>query len=157
MFIARLLLAPYAVALGLIVWLPAAEASRATGIVFATARYVSDVTGFDSGATSTTFEFLANIVLFVPLGLLVTIAWPRTRPWVVVLLGLVLSVTIEAVQMMLPSRFPTLSDVIANTVGAGVGWLIARTIARAVVRAVVRDRHRVRDADAPRPTVGAVS
>lgn len=96
-------------------------------------------------------------MLFVPLGLLVTIAWPRTRAWVVVLLGLVLSVTIETVQMMLPSRFPTLSDVIANTVGAGVGWLIARTIARAVVRAVVRDRHRVRDADAPRPTVGAVS
>lgn len=118
---ARLLLIPYAIALGLIVWLPASEASKATGIVFAIARWVSGLTDLDPITTSTVFEFLANIVLFVPLGLLVTAAWPGVRPWRVVLLGFAVSVTIELVQMLLPSRCPTISDVIANTVGTVIG------------------------------------
>ena len=122
---ARLLLAPYAVALGLVVWLPASEASKATGVVFAIAKWVSELAGIDPTTTSTVLEFLANIVLFVPLGLLVAVAWPRLRPWRVVLLGFAVSFTIELVQTLLPSRFPTISDVIANTVGAALGWAAA--------------------------------
>lgn len=70
---ARVLLIPYAMTLGLIVWLPASEASKATGIVFLVASWVSELTGLDPATSSTLFEFLANIVLFVPLGLLVAL------------------------------------------------------------------------------------
>ena len=132
---ARLLLIPYAITLGLIVWLPASEASKAVEIVFVIARWVSELTGIDPTTSSIVFEFLANIVLFVPLGVLVAVAWPRARPWSVVLVGFAVSVTIELVQMLLPSRFPTISDVIANTVGAAVGCLLAQDI-RASTRSV---------------------
>lgn len=103
--IARFLPIPYAIALALIVWLPASEASKATGIVFASARWVSDLTGVDEGTTSTVFEFLANIALFVPLGVLISFAWPRLRPWMVALLGFAVSVTIELVQVLLLAGF----------------------------------------------------
>lgn len=127
---ARVLLVPYVIALALIVWLPATAASKATGIVVHLARYVSAHTGIALGTTYPVFEFLANIALFVPLGLLLVAAWPRSNAWVVLLLGYSASVTIELVQTLLPSRFPTLSDVIANTLGTAIGCLIARVFVR---------------------------
>nr|WP_281370332.1 VanZ family protein [Microbacterium pseudoresistens] len=69
----------------------------------------------------TIMEFLANVALFVPLGLLLALAWPRLRMWLIIIAGLVASSTIELVQMTLPSRFPTLSDVAANTLGTAIG------------------------------------
>ncbi|UNK70110.1 VanZ family protein [Microbacterium sp. H1-D42] len=123
---ARILLAPYAIALALIVWLPAAEASKVTGIAFRIARFVSERSGISLTTSYTVFEFLANIALFVPLGLLLVAARPRSSAWVVLLLGYSASVTIELVQTLLPSRYPTLSDVVANTLGTAIGCLIAR-------------------------------
>ncbi len=123
---ARILLIPYLIALGLIVWLPASEASKATGIVFAFARWVSELTSLDRTTSATVFEFLANIVLFVPLGLLLVIAFSRAETWGVLLIGYSVSATIELMQTVLPSRYPTLSDVLANTLGTAIGCLLAR-------------------------------
>lgn len=120
---ARILLIPYLIALGLIVWLPASEASKATGIVFAFARWVSELTSLDRTTSATVFEFLANIVLFVPLGLIVSLSWPGHPLWGVALLGCVVSITIELIQLLLPSRVTTISDVVANTTGAACGAL----------------------------------
>ncbi|BDZ39205.1 VanZ family protein [Microbacterium suwonense] len=126
--IARVALVPYAIALGLIVWLPASAASKVTDVVFRFARFVSAHTPVPLGLSYTVFEFLANIALFVPLGLLLVAAWPRANAWVVLLLGYATSVTIELVQTLLPSRFTTLSDVIANTLGTAIGCVIARML-----------------------------
>lgn len=125
---ARIALVPYAIVLALIVWLPASAASKITGIAFRIARFVSAHTDIPLGMSYTVFEFLANIALFVPLGLLLVAAWPRANAWVVLLLGYTSSATIELVQTLLPSRFPTLSDVIANTIGTAIGCLIARLL-----------------------------
>jgi len=114
---------PYGIALGLIVWLPASEASKATGIVFEIARWVSELTGIDPTTASTVFEFLANIVLFVPLGLLVSVAWPRMSWWLTMLTGLVTTLVIEVVQTMMPSRVPAVSDVVGNAAGTAIGAL----------------------------------
>lgn len=127
---ARVMLAPYAVVLALIVWLPASAASQVTGIVFRFARFVSAHTDISLTTSYTVFEFLANIALFVPLGLLLVAAWPRANAWIVVLLGYAASATIELVQTLLPSRFPTLSDVIANTIGTAIGCLLVRAVMR---------------------------
>lgn len=121
---ARILLVPYAMAVALIVWLPASIASRVTGLAFRLARWVA--VHFDIGLSTsyTVFEFLANIALFVPLGILLVVGWPRWSPWLVILLGYAASATIELVQSLLPSRFPTLSDVVANTLGTIGGVLL---------------------------------
>ena len=124
--IARVMLVPYAIAVALIVWLPATAASKVTGIAFRLARYVSEHSGISLTTSYAVFEFLANIALFVPLGLLLVAAWPRSNAWVVLLLGYSASATIELVQTMLPSRYPTLSDVVANTIGTAIGCLAIR-------------------------------
>lgn len=141
--VARVLLVPYTVALALIVWLPATAASKVTGIVFRIARYVSEHSGISLSTSYTVFEFLANIALFVPLGLLLVAAWPRSNAWIVLLLGYSASATIELVQTLLPSRYPTLSDVIANALGTAIGCLMARML---VARRPSRPRY-VEDAE----------
>lgn len=124
--IARVMLLPYVVTVALIVWLPATAASKVTGIVFRLAGYVSEHSGISLTTSYTVFEFVANIALFVPLGLLLVAAWPRSNAWVVLLLGYSASATIELVQTLLPSRYPTLSDVVANTIGTAIGCLAVR-------------------------------
>lgn len=124
--IARVLLVPYAIGMALIVWLPASIAGRVTSIAFRLAQYVSENFGIALSTSYTVFEFLANIALFVPFGLLLAAAWPRTSPWMVILIGYAASATIELVQTLLPSRYPTLSDVIANTLGTIIGCVVAR-------------------------------
>lgn len=121
--IARVLLAPYLVAVGLIVFLPAPEAGRITGLVEILADLVA-TWGVPREPAAVAFEFLANIVLFVPFGLLVSLAWPRWSPWLVIGLGCCTSIAIELVQFALPTRFPTVSDVVANTTGAAIGFLL---------------------------------
>lgn len=124
--IARVLLVPYLIALALIVWLPGEDASQVTGIVGTFAEWISGWFGISFDEAYAPLEFLANIALFVPFGLLLTASAPRMSWWGATLAGCASSVLIEVVQILLPTRFPTLSDVIANTAGAALGWLLWR-------------------------------
>lgn len=75
-------------------------------------------------------EAVANVVLFVPFGLLVGLLMAARR-WLVVPAGLLLSSLIETGQrLFLPDRVPSVQDVILNTLGACVGWLVLTATAR---------------------------
>jgi glycopeptide antibiotics resistance protein len=93
------------------------------------------------GLTYSATEFLANIALFVPFGILVSLVWPRRRPWAVIALGLATSGAIELTQLLfLPHRVSDARDLVANTLGAAVGvaaLLIARRPSRATEPAPV--------------------
>ncbi|MBG6056129.1 VanZ family protein [Salinibacterium sp. CAN_S4] len=71
-------------------------------------------------------EFSANIVLFVPLGVLLTLQF--RRPAVGVIASILVSVGVELAQLVIPFRQATVRDVIANMIGAVIGamvvWLI---------------------------------
>ncbi|MCT9001931.1 VanZ family protein [Microbacterium memoriense] len=70
-------------------------------------------------------EFAANILLFVPLGLLLTLILVRNR-WLVLPVAFLATVTIECVQaLLLDARTPSVLDIVANTAGACIGILIA--------------------------------
>ncbi len=73
-------------------------------------------------------EFPANVLLFVPMGLLLTLL--VRRPWSGALVAVLLSVCAELVQTLLPARVASLRDVIANAlgavIGAGMAWLVIR-------------------------------
>ncbi|WP_394550988.1 VanZ family protein [Agromyces sp. MMS24-JH15] len=125
--VARVALAPYLVALGFIVFLPAREAGRITGIVGVLADAVATV-GVPREPAAIVFEFLANIALFVPLGLLLPLAWPRLGPITVIVAGCALSTGIELIQLAIPSRVSTISDVVANTAGTALGYLVATVL-----------------------------
>ncbi len=79
--------------------------------------------------TYTGVEAGANVLMFVPFGVLVGLL--VARPWAVVLLGAATSALIETVQLALPTRVSTVQDVVMNTLGAAVGVAALALAARA--------------------------
>lgn len=75
-------------------------------------------------------EFLANVVIFMPFGLLL-VATLRRRGTLALLIAVGVSVGMEAGQaMFLLERTPSLLDVVANTAGAAIGIVIALDLLR---------------------------
>jgi glycopeptide antibiotics resistance protein len=74
----------------------------------------------------TRLEVLANVLVFIPLGILAFVLLPR-RIWPLALfVGPALSLAIEAAQRIaLPHRAPTVADVLANSAGATIGVVLA--------------------------------
>lgn len=92
-------------------------------------------------------EFTANIVMFVPLGFFAALLLPLGRAWLAALLGAGFSAAVEIAQLaLLPERFASVLDVVANTTGAGVGVGLA-VLLRVCVAA--RDRRLLREAGIP--------
>ncbi|NDB10919.1 MAG: hypothetical protein EBX54_03135 [Betaproteobacteria bacterium] len=81
----------------------------------------------------TWFDLLSNVALYLPLGLLLALnrAPPRRAGLgLALLVGALLSLTIEAAQSYLPQRVPSLLDLAANTLGALIGGLLAAGLRR---------------------------
>ncbi len=75
-------------------------------------------------------EFGANVLLFVPFGMLLPLAWPAIRR-VVVPLALAATVAIESAQaVFLAERTMSVRDVVANVLGAAIGFALAWLIER---------------------------
>jgi glycopeptide antibiotics resistance protein len=71
-------------------------------------------------------EFSANIVMFIPIGVLVTLLLPARAWWLAVLVCPSLSVAIELTQAVaLDARVATVRDVVANSFGAFLGIIAA--------------------------------
>jgi VanZ family protein len=74
------------------------------------------------------WEILANILLYVPLGLAMTAYCCSRRMYIQSILIVVLvtcfsiSYFCEVLQCFLPSRFPSWRDVASNTMGGILGW-----------------------------------
>lgn len=76
-------------------------------------------------------EIVANVVLFVPMGLLGMILVRRSRWWHWLLIGAAASGVIELVQLTaLPGRTGSWRDVVTNAAGAALGGLAAHALAR---------------------------
>lgn len=73
-------------------------------------------------------DTIANIALFVPLGVLIG-AWlgrrrGRRAQWRAILLFAAISAGFETLQLFVPARQPSIDDVIANTLGGALGLLL---------------------------------
>jgi hypothetical protein len=78
---------------------------------------------------------LLNIILFMPLGALLTLAGvPRSWNW---LSGAVMSTLIEGAQLFIPGRDSSVDDVLTNTTGTILGSLVAVAVL-AWLRGLVR-------------------
>ena len=69
-------------------------------------------------------ERLANVALFAPAGLLLCSVLPGVSRLLVWLLCVAASMSVEAVQVLLPERQPTPVDVVTNAIGAALGVLL---------------------------------
>ena len=70
-------------------------------------------------------ENIMNVVVFVPVGLLLGIAFKQVSWWKALLIGCEISVTIESLQFFFMRGFSEVDDVMHNTVGCVMGFLIA--------------------------------
>lgn len=109
-----------------------------SAIVLAIADWLRAVAGISSFGAGW-IEFGANILMFAPLGFLLTLLF--RRPLYGVLLALALSVGAEIAQIVIPSRVPTFRDILANALGAAIGAALAWLM---VLR---RERRAGRDAE----------
>ncbi len=86
-----------------------------------------------SAVTRSNVEIGLNVLLFVPLGVLGLVLWPRLRWWGWALVGVALSGFIEGFQgAFLPGRVSSPTDVVANTAGALLGALAVVVAVREV-------------------------
>lgn len=90
-------------------------------------------------------EALANVLLFIPLGLLAAALLPVRRWWLAVLLCAALTAGVEGFQdLFLPGRQGDARDVLLNSCGAFLGAAAVATVRR--LAAARRRRRRASDA-----------
>ena len=129
--IARVVLTVYGISLALIALWPVPVDSGAGGLLRRVTRVLPAL-------TYARIEFSANILLFVPLGVLLMLI--LRRRYLILPIAIATTVAIECSQgLLLDKRTPSLLDIIANTAGACVGMLIIAAVeswrARAEARA----------------------
>jgi VanZ family protein len=117
----RAWLAVYAVVLALIAFWP-------THVDEGMGPFLQAVTAAVPILTYPRIEFGANILLFVPLGVLLMLIL-RQR-YLIMPIALTVTVSIESIQSLMgPARTASVHDVLANTTGAAVGTLVVAATA----------------------------
>jgi hypothetical protein len=86
-------------------------------------------------------EFLANIALFVPIGMFLLLLFGAGGWWLAAIGSFAMTAVIETVQQQIPGRVSDDRDLMANTVGALIGIVIALVL---TLPATIRRRERKR-------------
>ncbi|MEX1077689.1 MAG: VanZ family protein [Homoserinimonas sp.] len=116
--------------LALVGWLtlgPQPLDSTGRGFLHRAIRFISGDNTLD-WITYALVEFVANIVLFVPVGVLFVLMLGWRRWWLAAVLGIALTAAIEFAQVFLPNRVTDPRDVISNSVGAVIGVALVLTV-----------------------------
>ncbi len=86
-------------------------------------------------------EFLANVALFVPVGMFLLLLVGTRLWWVAVTASFALTTFIEVAQRSIPGRVPDEQDVLANGLGAVIGALVALVLTLPAALRRRRQRH----------------
>ena len=92
-------------------------------------------------------EFLANIALFVPVGMFLLLLAGTRLWWVALTASFAMTTFIEIAQGSIPGRVPDERDLMANGLGAVIGVLVALVL----TLPAALSRHRQRRATTTRP------
>jgi glycopeptide antibiotics resistance protein len=109
--------------LGFVAWITLTPADIAPTSSELVERVLNRLQGYDDLAwlTYERAEFLANVALFVPVGLFLLLLVGTRFWWVAAGLAFVMTSAIETAQRSIPGRVPDERDLLANTVGALIG------------------------------------
>lgn len=123
----RLLVAPlvsYLLALSLIAFWPSPVDEGAFGLINRVLRILHRL-GVPGWFDYSLIESGANVLLFIPFGILVAAFLPLRRAWLALPIGILASTSIELGQELFrPERVATPRDVLANALGAAIGTAI---------------------------------
>lgn len=136
--------------LGFVGWVtltPAENAPTASGLAL---RVLARLQTYDElqWLTETRAEFLANIALFVPVGLFLLLLFGTRFWWVAAVAAFAMTSAIETAQHRIPGRFPDDRDILANTTGALLGIAVGVVL---TLPATLRRNRRTRAARAAVP------
>ena len=74
-----------------------------------------------SGTTKLIAENFWNVVLFIPIGVIVSVLFPKQKLWPAVAAGLLLSAAVELTQLITHRGLFEFDDIFHNTLGAVIG------------------------------------
>ncbi|MGH3359226.1 MAG: VanZ family protein [Nocardioidaceae bacterium] len=97
--------------------------------------------GYVESIDYTRLEFLANIALFVPIGVFLLLLFGAGGWWLAGIGSFAMTVVIETAQTQIPGRVSDERDLFANTVGALIGIVVALVL---TLPATLRRRERKR-------------
>ncbi|MDF2444304.1 MAG: hypothetical protein JWR01_2507 [Subtercola sp.] len=130
--------------LGLVAWItlgPQPLDDRAEGLLYRALRVFGRHASTD-WITYDRVEFIANIAMFVPVGLFLLLLLGRRQWWLAILIGFVMTVAIEVAQLGIPGRVSDLRDVVSNTSGATLGVLVGLVLTAGAARRIRREKAR---------------
>ncbi|MEI5672034.1 MULTISPECIES: VanZ family protein [unclassified Nocardioides] len=112
--------------LGFVAWLTLTPASTAPTSSDLVLRVLARLQRYDelTWLTYDRAEFLANVALFVPVGLFLLLLVGTRFWWVAAGLAFAMTSAIETAQRSIPGRVPDERDLLANTAGALVGIVV---------------------------------
>ena len=133
--------------LGFVAWLTLTPGDLAPTSSDLVQRVLDRMQRYDELAwlTDDRAELLANVALFVPVGLFLLLLVGTRFWWVAAGLAFVLTSAIETAQRSIPGRVPDERDIFANTVGALIGIAVGVVL---TLPATLRHR-RARSASVP--------
>ena len=114
----------YLAFVGWVTLTPAADAPTQSALVL---RLVARLQGYPhlGWLTFDRAEYLANVAMFVPVGMFLLLLFGSRLWWLALALAIGLTSSIETVQRVIPGRVSDERDIAANTLGAAVGILVA--------------------------------
>lgn len=80
------------------------------------------------GRTELFAENIMNVVVFVPVGLFLSCVSHRLKWWIVLLIGIRISISIETLQYFFHKGFSEVDDVFHNTLGCAIGIMTVAII-----------------------------
>ena len=95
--------------------------------------------GYLEMVTLDRMEFLANIAMFVPIGVFLLLLVGAERWWIALFLPFFLTIFIETAQRGIPGRVSDPRDILANTMGGVAGVVLAMIL---TLPATLRRRRR---------------
>lgn len=81
--------------------------------------------GYAESVDYSRFEFLANIALFVPVGVFLVLLFGAGGWWLALIASFAMTAGIESLQHEIPGRVPDDRDLLANGTGAVIGVAVA--------------------------------
>jgi glycopeptide antibiotics resistance protein len=114
----------YLAFVGWVTLTPGAYAPTQSDLVL---RVLARLQGYDrlSWLTYDRAEYLANVALFIPVGLFLLLLFGTRFWWLAVAAAITMTSLIETAQRSIPGRVPDQRDVAANTMGAVAGVVVA--------------------------------
>jgi len=113
----------YLAFVGWVTLTPGSEAPTSSDLVL---RVLAKIQRYDelSWLTYDRAEYLANVALFVPVGLFLLLLFGTRLWWLALAAAIIMTSFIETAQRAIPGRFPDQRDIAANTMGAVVGIVL---------------------------------